>query len=69
MDSLEKKIDYAVEIFNTVYEGTIDREQMLYKHFSNPAYFPLSPEQSQTANLHMRHMHSQELPDSLSVHS
>ena len=24
MDSLEKKIDYAVEIFNTVYEGTID---------------------------------------------
>ena len=33
MDSLEKKIDYAVEIFNTVYEGTIDREQMLYKHF------------------------------------
>ena len=29
MDSLEKKIDYAVEIFNTVYEGTIDREQML----------------------------------------
>lgn len=36
MDSLEKKIDYAVEIFNAVYEGNIEREQMLYKHFSNP---------------------------------
>lgn len=36
MDGLEKKIDYAVEIFNAVYEGNIEREQMLYKHFLNP---------------------------------